>query len=364
MKPKTLWLIFFLVVALMCFSSAGWNVHHAQAKAIVLKYAHFGSEGVDTAQTDKWWASEVERRTGGKVKFRLFFSQSLLKAPETLKGISSGIADMGLVASAYAPTRLPLTSLYEQLYISMKPDVQTYVAKEMYERIPAFQEEYTKNNVRLVNAYGIAPTIIAGKGNPIQNLADMQGKKIRAVAKLGELMAGLGATPVAIPVPELYGALERGVVDGYTAIPLVYVVALKLDEQSDWIMDPRIGIYHVSTTVMNLDTWKSLPEDVRQVMEEVCAEVPAKYIEILESLEKAAYEKIAANPKIKLYRLGASETERWKAKVLPAMWNKVVGEVAKRNTHAHEVWDEYRKLMKEYEGKSKYHWVMEERLGN
>lgn len=363
MKSKALWSVFLLLAGSICFFS-GPFLHSAEAKDIVLKYAHFGGESVDTAQADKWWASEVERRTNGKVKFRFFFSQSLLKAPDMLNGISSGIADVGLVASAYSPTHLPLTSLYEQLYISMKPDVQTYAAKEMYEKVPAFHEEYKKNNVRLVNAYGIAPTIIAGKGSPIENLSDMQDKKIRAVAKLGDLMSRLGATPVALPVPELYGALERGVVDGYTAIPLVYVVALKLDEQSDWIMDPRIGIYHVSTTVMNLDTWKSLPEDVRQVMEEVSAEVPAKYIEILESLEKAAYEKIAANPKIKLYRLGASETERWKEKVLPDIWNKVVDDVAQRNPHAQEVWEAYQKLMKEYEGKSQYHWIMEERLGN
>lgn len=363
MKSTSFLVVKSFAVGFLLLLAAG-NQGLAAEKTFELKYAHFGAESVDTAQADKWWASEVEKRTNGRVKFKYFFSQSLIKAPDMLKGISTGIADVGLVASAYSPTQLPLTSLYEQLYISMKPDAQTFVAKEMYRKIPAFRAEYTKNNVVLVNAYGIAPTIIAGKGKPIETLADLQGKKIRAVAKLGDLMGLLGGTPVALAVPELYGALERGVVDGYTAIPLVYVTALKLDEQTDWVMDPRIGIYHVSTTVMNQNTWKRLPADIQRIIEAVSAEVPAKYTEILVNLEKAAYEKLAANPKIKLFRLSEAETEKWKAKALPTIWNKVVDDVAKRAPGAREVWAQYQKLMKEYDAKSRYHWVMEERLGN
>ena len=59
------------------------------------------------------FVSELESRTGGRVKVRYFPGGSLLKAPATIKGIGSGIADIGLAHIEYTRGRFPVMEACE-----------------------------------------------------------------------------------------------------------------------------------------------------------------------------------------------------------------------------------------------------------
>ena len=48
----------------------------------------------------KWWGSEVEKRSGGKIKIQFFWSDSLVKWADALQGIQSGIADAAWISSS------------------------------------------------------------------------------------------------------------------------------------------------------------------------------------------------------------------------------------------------------------------------
>ena len=47
----------------------------------------------------KWWGSEVEKRSGGKIKIQYFWSDSLVKWADALPGIQSGVADLAWISS-------------------------------------------------------------------------------------------------------------------------------------------------------------------------------------------------------------------------------------------------------------------------
>src|SRR3546814_17104131 len=49
-----------------------------------------------------------------------------------------------------------------------------------------------------------------GDGNAPKTLYDWQGRRVRALAGLGEAMKSVGAVPTTVPSPEIYTALERG----------------------------------------------------------------------------------------------------------------------------------------------------------
>ena len=59
------------------------------------------------------FVSELESRTGGRVKVRYFPGGSLLKAPATIKGIDSGITDIGLAHIEYTAGRFPVMEACE-----------------------------------------------------------------------------------------------------------------------------------------------------------------------------------------------------------------------------------------------------------
>jgi TRAP-type C4-dicarboxylate transport system substrate-binding protein len=55
----------------------------------------------------KWWGTEVEKRSGGKIKIQYFWSDSLVKWPDALPGIQSGVADIAWVNSSWHAAQLP-----------------------------------------------------------------------------------------------------------------------------------------------------------------------------------------------------------------------------------------------------------------
>ena len=62
---------------------------------MTLKIAHFVPANITGSKIDKWFADEVKRRSGGKIKIHIFWSESMGKANELLDLVGSGAVDEG-----------------------------------------------------------------------------------------------------------------------------------------------------------------------------------------------------------------------------------------------------------------------------
>ena len=103
-KIKLFACIFIIILAvLFCFYS---NQKALASGVVQLSYASYQPHTSAAYKAQEWWARELEKRSGGKVKIKMFPGQQLAKAKEMLETISSGGADMGGAASAYTPARL------------------------------------------------------------------------------------------------------------------------------------------------------------------------------------------------------------------------------------------------------------------
>lgn len=88
--------------------------------------------------------------------------------------------------------------------------------EELEEAVDAYRDVFA---ARLTERFGVTPVAIwpfGGQiffcGEPIATLADLQGMKVRSfTASMSSLLERLGATPVTLPFPEVYPALQRGV---------------------------------------------------------------------------------------------------------------------------------------------------------
>jgi TRAP-type C4-dicarboxylate transport system substrate-binding protein len=87
---------------------------------------------------------------------------------------------------------------------------------ELDSAVNAYRDVFS---ARLDERFGVRPVAIWAFGGqiffcsePIQTLADLQGMKVRSfTASMSALLEGLGASPVTLPFPEVYPALQRGV---------------------------------------------------------------------------------------------------------------------------------------------------------
>ena len=109
------------------------------------------------------------------------------------------------------------------------------------------------------------------KKPPLKNgKLDLTGFKMRSTGAYRPLLEALGASPVQMPVGDVYTALQRGVVDGF-GWPTVGLKALGLAKVVKYRIDPPF--YHLANLVLvNENKWNSLPKAAQDVLLKVGAE--------------------------------------------------------------------------------------------
>jgi len=75
-----------------------------------------------------------------------------------------------------------------------------------------------------------------------------------------------GATPVFIPVTEMYNSIQTGVVDG-TIIDAGAAIAFKLTEICNYVTVGMNSTMTVFALVMNRDSWTKLPPEQRATLD-------------------------------------------------------------------------------------------------
>jgi TRAP-type C4-dicarboxylate transport system substrate-binding protein len=101
---------------------------------------------------------------------------------------------------------------------------------------------------------------------PIRKLEDLKGLKIRTLAsqELIELYKAYGAVPVAIPWPEVYSALQTGVVDGLISLSTAMYSAHMYEVVKYFTDLPQILL--CSPILVSEKRWKDYPEYVKHAI--------------------------------------------------------------------------------------------------
>ena len=89
----------------------------------------------------KWWAAELEKRTGGKVKVELYFGASLFGMHQTYDSIVGGVADMANYVPATAYKRWPVIHVTSNVGVYFPTTMEGTMAgvkavKALYDEFP------------------------------------------------------------------------------------------------------------------------------------------------------------------------------------------------------------------------------------
>jgi TRAP-type C4-dicarboxylate transport system substrate-binding protein len=259
-----------------------------------LQYASYIGQGAAQSKAFEWWAQQVEERTGGRVKVELFYQGSLLPATDILRGIADGRAQLGYVANAYHPAELPLSSVVGVPFVTSNAEAQMRTFYDLYQRNGAFRQEWERQGVHVLFFNPLSENIV-GMREPVTGLADIQGKSIRGLGYVNQVLKAIDANPVAIAAPEIYEALLRGTLDGYSGFAFEVVTALKLHEVAPQTTTLGTGNYAFTVTPITKSLWDEMPDDLKQILTEVSVEYMDKVSEILSATENEVCAAIKAS---------------------------------------------------------------------
>lgn len=262
---------------------------------MTLSFAHYLGPNGAQSQSVQGWADRVHELTDGEVTIEFFYSESLLKATDILPGVGDARADIGYTGALYHPNELVLSNMAEIPFLTTNVDAQIKAHYELYNSGGIMQEEFNSQGVHAL-LFNVIGSNIIGSKEPIDEVSDLDGLSVRSTGRVAEAYEMVGANAVALTSPEMYEALERGTIDAYSSFPMEIISDFGLPEVAPYLSMPGLGNYTQSVTVINLDVWESLPEDVREAIDQASQEYTDNAVaEYLIPVEDATCEDIKEN---------------------------------------------------------------------
>ena len=289
-------------------------VPSAKGEAIKLTYSNFFPPTHVQSKLADAWCKEVEKRTNGEVKVEYYPGQTLTKARQCYDGVVSGLSDVGMSVLGYTRGRFPLMEVCDLPLGYPNGHVATALVNSVYEKFRP--KELSDTMVMYLTAHG--PGLLHTKGKAVRKMEDLTGLKIRSHGTSAKVVKALGGTPVTMPMPETYQALQKGVVDG-AVYPLEANKGWKLGEVIDYCTKNISSSYTTTFfVVMNKDKWNSLPPKIQQTIQEINTEWIAKHGEAWDESDEAGTA-FLESLKREFIEQDAAEAQRWREAVQPIL---------------------------------------------
>lgn len=307
------------------------------------------AEGSPNVTPTKRFMEEVTERTDGRVTWKTHYSGSLIPSTEIAKAVKDGRIDAGILTSPYDPAGFPL---YNVGYVPF-PETNTIGAtralRRMYEENDAMKAEADRNGVHFVLHTGSTNASSLVSPEPIETMDDLDGMKVRVIGGLATGLSIGGANAMAIPVEETFEALERGVIDGLAGSSIASMVTYHTPDLAPETNFLPTGHYSSSIgMLLNKEIWDSLPDDIRDVMNDVVDEHYDTLVDQITGLEAESCDAlIESGAKFNWFPRAESEREAWVDKIGNAMfdeWRAGAVKAGVSEEDAQSVEDDFKRL--------------------
>ena len=220
-------------------------------------------------------AADIAERTNGEVTMTLYPTMQLGgKAPELIRQAQDGTVDMVFTLPGYTSPLFPRTQMIELPGLREDGMATTELMWDLLEG-GYFDPEY--DGLKVIALWAADDAGLYTRDKPIRSLDDVAGMLLRSPsAAQARQIEVMGATPVALPIPELYPQLERGVIDG-AMVPFTTILDFRMHEVANYftITGPLFGRSQF-LVAMNADSYNGLSPEHQAVIDELTGEELSK----------------------------------------------------------------------------------------
>ena len=285
----------------------------ALAQEITLKVHHFWPPNAMPPSTLLVpWCDRIAKDSNNRLKCQIYPAMQLGGTPpQLIDQARDGVADIVWTLPGYTAGRFPLMEVFELPFMSSTAEATSQAAWEYFDKHA--RREFAGLQMLVVNVHDNG--YVHTREKQVKTMADFRGLKMRAPTRqTNKLLASLGASPVAMPLPALSDALSKGVIDGYL-LPWEVIPSIKAHELTKYESetDPKSRALYtaVFTLAMNQAKYDSLPPDLKKVIDQNSGLAAAKAFGKQWDSSAPPARKQAADRGNTFYVIPASELANW-----------------------------------------------------
>lgn len=280
---------------------------------VTLRLLSSWAEGSVFSGPAERFVEEVEERSGGRITVQ-YDGPDVVPFTEGMTALANGVYDIHYNVPLY---HTGIVAAGEAIYfISGESSCQEYRdagALDIYDQI----HRDTAGVMFLGCGGGGAHGATFLLTEPISTVDELSGKTFRGFGLYTRVLDQLGASSVAMPPGDIYGAIERGVIDG-AAFPNLGILEFGLHEVAPYLVMPpylpfRYGFY------ANPGSFEGLPEDVQTFLQETLWDLESEFDEYY--VEQRDAEAIALEEAgVEEVRLSDEESDRLGTIIRDELW--------------------------------------------
>lgn len=302
------------------------------------------------------WLDKLEQASKGRVKIDRYHGQTLVKGTDLWDAAKYGLADICWSFHGYYPGMTPLADVVTLPFPPVDTGQQNaLILWQLYEEFPEIKKSFSDCKILAFFSNPYDNVATTAKAGPINTMENLKNLKIRAPGRLpSEAVKALGAVPTMTSAPEMYLALQKGVIDGVVMAPGFWAF-FKLEEVlKHYTYVPFVGNYF--SMAMNWGTWNDkLPADVKDAWEKAGL-IHLKGTERIGGWCDPMYDiwpkmiKEQGNPFVR-YDLPASEAKRWIDIAGKPIWDSWIAEMEGKGYPGKKVYDRFMQIAPEIKAK-------------
>lgn len=301
-----------LIMAMLGTSMLG--AAHA-AEVITLRFSHVVAPDTPKGRGAQKFKELAELYTNGKVRVEVYPLATLYKDQEELEALQLGAVEMVAPSLAkFGPLGAREFEIFDLPYLfadrhALRAVTQGPIGKEL---LTGLESKGIRGLAFWDNGFKIMSA-----NKPIRMPEDLVGLRMRIQPSrvLQAQMTALGVVPQVIPLPEVYQALQMGVIDG-TENPPSNMLVQKLHEVQPYATLSDHG-YLGYAVIVNMAFWDGLPRDVRAALEKAVTEATAYTNGIAEVANDQALAEMKATGKTEFHEQTVEERRAWMAALAP-----------------------------------------------
>lgn len=240
----------------------------AQAETFNIQTS-FNAGDFSTQYITENWLPKIKERTDSRIQIVLTPNGSVVPAKETPAAVAAGVLDGDFTSVNYFAGLEPAYAIMGDLISGYDtPEQMLGFCKDgggeaMMQKAA---DAVTSGEVTVVACGPYSREALVAR-TPIRTFEDLSGMKIRSPEGLAAaVFSAAGASPVSIPFSEVFGALEKGIVDAADASAYVNNDATGLQDVAPFPLYPGIHSMPSMQLTVNTEKWNNLSGEDRTTL--------------------------------------------------------------------------------------------------
>ncbi len=254
------------VAIALTLSAAAAAVHAADYKPRIIRFGYGLAENSNQGRAVKFFAEDLAKRTGGKLKAKGFGNSSIGSDIQMQNAVIGGAQELAVVSTSTLVGVDSDFGVYDLPFLfANEHEADTVLDGPFGQKLAArLQDKGLVGLVYWENGF----RNLTNKKHPVAKVEDMQGIKLRVMQNpmYIDMFNSFGANALPLPFSELFTALETGTVDGQEN-PVNTIESSKFYEVQKYLSITK-HVYSPWIVLASKIWWNKLSADEKKAIQE------------------------------------------------------------------------------------------------